>query len=988
MEIRNNFIEEILSVAWPRLRTKLINPKDPYCIDVLVEVANELYGVEVAYELHKNLLNGVYVTENNPLNYKKLKEDFWVKNKQSGNVYTVKNQNPEIHTEPSKDEIEAAKKEKSANADNTQTSEPTSYIGAAAGFGNRVLTKIKNWTRQEKEYFQKGYHKPGSEQRRNFSNAFKDKLKGAWNAVKDGLKHEYHTFKTAAGGVSKFFKGEKLTDEETSSLKKVGIKIATTALFAAVGGGLAHGATAFAKHVAIEFVPHVVGETLLMGGTRAALFADEGGDAETDLNFQKFGEIIADGLENMEISPEQMEAMVDSYEEKKKSGEIKIEPDTDQNQPIEETPKEKPKEEDSLEKDLDAIKFGMMTGAEKEAYLKKKRRSESIYEAGDIDIQSVLDSRILNPDTNRQIKVSTGLGYDKTSGGYQAAKAKMVDSGISDDEIEKVEKEKSDSGEFNETDNTNSLNSFIKMGFANSKGAPGTAASMLNEITSITSATDTFNSKKPFDYETELANNVEKFKNSGLGAENDGNKPPKGVKTSDAKKVAKQYGISVGLAGRLIAATRAAQNKHNHISEQIVNRNGLKNTKAFPFFGDTIGLKSQENMIRATTGRVMLGNTEVTKEQALEIIKSSGGGNNPTDTGIFVRDENTGDVYMTFYTDKDDVSAIVAQSTLKAEVDVKKENLKKMYESGTISKEDFDAVTQHMDTIVKQHEQSESELKNTTSKPIKHLQKQNQQELAKMAKTISTGSDPEKYWSKAIKNQILGKKSNKVLVSQLPENHSTPPTDEEMMQAFIKYCSLEEGYGNNQRPPLTTSQLRMVSDLNKKTNGPKIGPDIGAIRKKTVQNDMKLTNELNKRKIKLENGKEVGLGTFLEANSVAEKLHLDMMFGGAGVYSDPDAFYQESGGVKVNKESLSKCLPFSDKNDMISNFEIGEESEVTNLSGTMITGGSKIVYAITKEGKRIPIAEKRQRSKDGDLGKLSTVYNLHPQLQNCLRENG
>ena len=441
MEIRNNFIEEILSVAWPRLRTKLINPKDPYCIDVLVEVANELYGVEVAYELHKNLLNGAYVTENNPLNYKKLKEDFWVKNKQSGNVYTVKSQNPEIHTEPSKDEIEAAKKEKSANADNTQTSEPTSYIGAAAGFGNRVLTKIKNWTRQEKEYFQKGYHKPGSEQRRNFSTAFKDKLKGAWNTVKDGLKHEYHTFKTAAGGVSKFFKGEKLTDEETSSLKKVGIKIATTALFAAVGGGLAHGATAFAKHVAIEFVPHVVGETLLMGGTRAALFADEGGDAETDLNFQKFGEMIADGLENMEISPEQMEAMVDSYEEKKKSGEIKIEPDTDQNQPTEETPKEKPKEEDSLEKDLDAIKFGMMTGAEKEAYLKKKRRSESIYEAGDIDVQSVLDSRILNPDTNRQIKVSTGLGYDKASGGYQAAKAKMVDSGISDDEIEKVEKE-------------------------------------------------------------------------------------------------------------------------------------------------------------------------------------------------------------------------------------------------------------------------------------------------------------------------------------------------------------------------------------------------------------------------------------------------------------------------------------------------------------------------------------------------------------------
>ena len=374
MEIKNNFIEEILSVAWPRLRTKLLTPKDPHCIDVLVEVANELYGMEVAYELHKNLSNGVYVAENNPLNYKKLKEDFWVKNKESGNVYTVKNQNPEIHTEPSKDEIEAAKKDKSANTDNTQSSEPTSYIGAAAGFGNRVLTKVKNWTRQEKEYFQKGYHKPGSEQRRSIATAFKDKLKGAWKAAKDGLKHEVHTFKTAAVGVSKWMNGAPLTSEETKAITTVVKHVAVTALMAFAGGGLAHGAAAFAKHVAIELVPHVVAETILVGVGRAALFADADSEAETDLNFQKFGEMVADGLENMEISPEQMEAMVDSYEEKKKSGEIKIQPDTDQTPPTKETPKAKPEEEeDPLEKDLDSVKFGMMTGAEKDAYFKKKR---------------------------------------------------------------------------------------------------------------------------------------------------------------------------------------------------------------------------------------------------------------------------------------------------------------------------------------------------------------------------------------------------------------------------------------------------------------------------------------------------------------------------------------------------------------------------------------------------------------------------------------
>lgn len=630
---------------------------------------------------------------------------------------------------------------------------------------------------------------------------------------------------------------------------------------------------------------------------------------------------------------------------------------------------EKPKEENPLEKDLDAIKFGMMTDIEKEAYLKKKREME----------QS--DTMDLEEDVWVKNKKSGSV--------YQVKKFnKTTQDPATKSDIEKAEKEKSDSGEFNETDNTNSLNSFIKVGFTNSKGAPGSAGSMLNEITSITSATDSFNSKKPFDYETELANNVEKFKNSRLGAENDGDKPPKGVKTSDAKKVAKQYGISVGLAGKLIAATRAAQNKHNHISEQIVNRNGLKNTKAFPFFGDGGGLKSQENAIRSTTGRVMLGNTEVTKEQALEIVKSGGGGKNPSDTAIFVRDEDTGDMYMTFYSDKDDVGAIVAQSTLKAEVEVKKENLKKLYESGKMSKKEFDLSVQYMDNVVEQHNKAESELKNTTLKPIKHLNEQNPEELVKTAKTLSAGSNPEKYWSAAIKNQILGKKPNKLLVSQLPKNSSNPPTDAEMIQAFIKYCSLEEGSGNNQRPPLTKPQLRMISDLNKKTNGPKIGSDIGQIRKKTIQNDLKLLKELDKRKIKLENGNQVGLGTYLEANSVAEKLHLDMMFGGEGVFSDPTAFYQESGGVKVNKESLSKCLPFSDKNDMISHFEISEENEVTNSSGTMITGGSKIVYAITKEGNRVPIAEKKQRSKQGDLGRLNTVYNYHPELQDCLRKNG
>ncbi len=193
------------------------------------------------------------------------------------------------------------------------------------GITDKIKSKIEKWTKEEKEYFEKGYYKAGSEPRRTLSQAIKDKAKGAWKAVKDGMKHEVHEFKTAGQGVGKFFKGEKLNDHEKDALKAVGIKIATTAIFGAAMGGLSHGAAAFGKHVAMEFIPHVVGETILKGAGRAAIFADADGEAEMDVNFEKFAEMIADGLEKMEISPEQMESMIDSYEQKKDKGETEME---------------------------------------------------------------------------------------------------------------------------------------------------------------------------------------------------------------------------------------------------------------------------------------------------------------------------------------------------------------------------------------------------------------------------------------------------------------------------------------------------------------------------------------------------------------------------------------------------------------------------------------------------------------------------------------
>ena len=530
-----------------------------------------------------------------------------------------------------------------------------------------------------------------------------------------------------------------------------------------------------------------------------------------------------------------------------------------------------------------------------------------------------------------------------------------------------------DTKKFSSEDNKKSLDSFIKNGFSKSKGAPGSAGSMLNEIFSSTGATNALNSNSDFNFDETLDSIINELKGTGLAKENKSNNLPTGIKKSEAQPIAEKYGISLGEAGKSIIAARAAKSKHNHVSKNIIEKNNISNSKSEPFFGDKDGMMAQQTMVSSTTGKVFLGNTEVTKEEAIKIIKSGGGCENPSDTAIFILNEDTGDLHMTFYSDKDNVSAIVAQSSLKAEFKLKKNEVDNLVENGKLSNEESEIAKKIMDESESKHSDLESQLDNVTAGPGKHLNTIESDRLVKLSKSLSKGADPEKYWNNNIKKKMLKSTSSQYL----PDGSDTPPNDVQIMRAFINYAN--DNPGN-----LTKDEQRIISDLSNQTDGPRIGAEIGKIRKATVATDLDTINKLNDTKIMV-NGKEVGLGNLLEAESVAEKLHLGMMFGGEGVFQDSDAFYQESGGVKVDKESLENCLPFENKDDMIVNFEVGEEKEQIQRGGTNITGGSKIIYAVTKDGKKYAMGEKKQRSKMGVLGKLATVYNYHPDLQKCLK---
>ena len=179
------------------------------------------------------------------------------------------------------------------------------------GFTKRIGEKIKNWSEEEKQFFVNKVHHGDSPERRTWSKAIMDKTKGAGVAIMHGLKHEAQLFKTAGQSIGKLMHGKKLDDTEKEGLKSVGKKIAVAAIIGLAGGGLAHGAAAFAKHLAMEFIPHTLAEVIATGVGKAAVFAE--GVDDTESNLKIFAAAMAERMQNATIPPEIIEKAIDSY---------------------------------------------------------------------------------------------------------------------------------------------------------------------------------------------------------------------------------------------------------------------------------------------------------------------------------------------------------------------------------------------------------------------------------------------------------------------------------------------------------------------------------------------------------------------------------------------------------------------------------------------------------------------------------------------------
>ena len=681
----------------------------------------------------------------------------------------------------------AAKKqgETTGKAAEQPTSAPDGKISNTAKKAiDRIKDGVNKFKEDETEFFNKKVHKGNSPERRSFGEAFNHKIKGAWEAIKHGAEHEVHLFKEAGSGVKNFFSGGKVSESEKKALIGVAKKVAVAAAFGAVGGGLAHGALAFGKHVMMEFIPHVVAETVAVGAGKAALFA---GAEDEDADMMKFMEIISKKLQSEEIPDEIMADAVDSYNENKK-----------------------PKMTDENIDLANELMLEMIYGFIDEAKISPKGSTQ----------KSVEDELVLNPDTGKKIKVKTALTYDKQHPSYKAAmqlvkKGNKKDdtptvqgAGMYDDDyaksrgaskpvsktkvvakkgeedtqqvdLKKVEKV---TNELYGSDskgpliqNSPTSDAALKNGYTEGEWwvAPGNAGSNFNENMSNEAAC--ILQKYPNLTEEELAMVIfRKAKGTKLGAQ----QSDAAIKSKNRIKV--PAGLSKEeqiLYKNSVITARSGRAKYNRSSD------GAKACREQVGFGPTASVvgyggtskkdntpekvkTDRDNMLAEVdsakncyiyddeTGKVY----KIEKENLKKWIKSSGGGENAADTVVLTKDKN-GNLIYDGWSDKKTLADLQANGTLYNDMIQSGLRVEEMIKDGQISSADANKARKIIEDGGNEIKMIERGYSTISSNHSKYHLGLSPQEFKKMEELVATNPDTKKHyknWSTNVDKVVAG----------------------------------------------------------------------------------------------------------------------------------------------------------------------------------------------------------------------------------------
>lgn len=508
------------------------------------------------------------------------------------------------------------------------------------------------------------------------------------------------------------------------------------------------------------------------------------------------------------------------------------------------------------------------------------------------------------------------------------------------------------------------------------KPAPGNAGSMLGEI--MSGEVFSHLEENPNLTEDELFEKIhEQIKDTTLGIENGSQKKTKtGLLDST-------YRNNV----RAIARAGITKYKENQKGVRRLFAEGKmsKPVKTRNFYGHEKSISQQVKLIESINGPIYTKEgIEVPKEVVIDLIKKSGGGENPSDTSTITIDKD-GKALVTFHSDKLSTSDIQANSTPNKE----SEQAKELVEKSSLTDIEKADINNTIEAGQAKLEEKEQQLKSAANQPAREMSNGDLTQILKNAENNNNSDGtPNKDKTSTRLGKIHGTRdSKKRVVKYLPDGISyDDATEEQKLKAYFDYM----GDDDKELEP-TGDQVTFLYRVAAQ-QGYNISADLSRIRKESLQVQRDTHKKLNEKFITLPNGKQVPMGDYIEGQNLVEKLHLNVMDGennegGVGKY--PGLFNLNMGGTLVEGDELKKCIGVGGTDDFIENFEVGTpgdgEEETKNTKTGAITGRNIFVFAVTKAGKRIKVAYKTQRSKQGQSGKLSTTYQWDKGIQDCFK---
>jgi hypothetical protein len=585
------------------------------------------------------------------------------------------------------------------------------------------------------------------------------------------------------------------------------------------------------------------------------------------------------------------------------------------------------------------------------------------------------------------------------------------------DESEEDDKKPSVSSE---TSNQNTSDRKERFNRGWKKGAPGRPGSMLNEEGSNHVAEQMFEDDSITE-EQAVESLLKELEGTELESQNQSETIAGDLKVGDLPPDTPKE--KRGIVSKAILAVRNAKRKSAK-AKKHAEKHGWKNTKLMNFGGEQSDKDKQLEFLKGKKVVAFKNGKKVVipPEQVEKLIQSAGKGTNPSDTSSIIVNEDTGEVTLLFHSDKDSRTAQTGNSTPREELTGKSTTkaLNKLEKDKKITTDQKQKITDKRAAYAQRIDDIEDEFKtratNVSKKAMEMLDSGEvdaQDVIDNFKKTSGAKGNEDKYWKSRVVSQFdenalddkkkNGESSAKALHAKHwleqgnPDGYDDPPTEEQMLRAYMKKNSEEVPTGKDKA---VLGRLNSGEDTPARQKAgtvvrgfnftPDSAEEIEEIRTRALEMELQQKEELNETKIEVD-GKEIGMGDYLSSENVWDFAHMDMVTQTEGtVHEYDDMFEVNMSGHYLNKEVLSECLGVDKKTDFQKRFYVGDLVAQQDKEGN-VTGAGKIIYFMkgkTRSDDDMAFQEKKIRTKQGPESKSSTVYNNGTGLKDCIDKHG